>query len=839
MDLKEIQDKLNTLLTGTERKLVFWYDDDGVYQDDIDKLELEPQNKIWKLTDDNWFETKLLLEERDTETNYLVYAPFPRPEDRENYLADIFYYAQHFYSDKLVQLMGDLEIPADCTEEMKRYKKFWSSGNVAKFKKLQIREYSKEAIDVGIMCVLASVKSYNFEELLKTVVLAGASDNPIIKKMEYYKIDSEFWSLCEKYYGYQDASPTVEDFMITMLVTYTDTLTEGNIPKVWKKYLSVKHNDVLVLVKNLMNNEESKKFYDDIAKRIAHELKVGSLVQEIPLQYVALCDTFEEFDRNLMSWMIAKIEDDMLDEKIAGMSIGELCESRSKTCYHFSKRYAAQYHMLYHAYMVLKKISLYFCQTTVRDIIEEYARETYLIDTHYRKFYYYMDKVGMSEHVEKIKELVENTYTNRYLADCTFKWNQSLTDEFYQTYTGERQEEFFRNYVQPFMREDGREGKVVVIISDGLLYECAKELLDNLDLDEKCDAKMYHMLSALPSETTLGMACLLPHKEITVDENLGIYVDGMPCGNSTKERQSILQSYIPRSICLEFDTVMAAKKEEIREYFKEKDVIYIYQNQIDIRGENVKSENEVFQACQEAIRELQELMHRITGYVSATRYLITSDHGFIYKRDKLKECDKISLDKKEISCVAKRYMLTYFESNHDALVSRGLAYLSSRNKIKVTTPKGMDIIKARGGGQNYVHGGSSLQEMVIPVVKVKTLTRKPVTGMVTVELSSFASKITNIEVRLEFMQMEPVSDTLKPRKIVAFFVDGQGRKISFNVPIIANVRDADARKRVIAEKFTLRSGKYRRGDDYFLVLADMEEEQQEYRRYKFEIDIAE
>ena len=60
------------------------------------------------------------------------------------------------------------------------------------------------------------------------------------------------------------------------------------------------------------------------------------------------------------------------------------------------------------------------------------------------------------------------------------------------------------------------------------------------------------------------------------------------------------------------------------------------------------------------------------------------------------------------------------------------------------------------------------------------------------------------------MQMEPVSYTKKPRRLVAFFVDANGNKISYDVPLIANVRDTDARKRVMNEKFILKSGKYRR-----------------------------
>lgn len=840
MDLQEIQSKLDMLLSGTERKIVFWYDDDGAYEEDIDAIRLAEGNKVWKLNGHNWFETKLLLEERDTLSNYLVYAPFPRPEDKENSLADIFYYSEHFHTDRLVQLMGDLSIPAECQDEMKKYQKFWTSGNVMKFQKLQMTDCTPEKLSLGILCVLAGIKVVSFEELMRKVFLAGTEENGILKKFTHYKIENVFWQLCEKQYGCQDAAPSVEKFMVSMVVTYMDTLTEGHIPKEWKSLLSRKQNDAVVFVKNLMNNEETKAAYDMIAENIALKLNVTGLIKKIPLEHVVQCDAFENFDWNIMDWVIAKMEDNMLDEKIAGTTIPEICGARSKKCCHYADRYRPGYQMLYHAYMLIRDVSMFLCPLQMQDMVEDYVQQAYRIDTHYRKFYYHMDKIGMGKNVEKIKDLIENIYTNKFLGDFSSKWNQALTDELYHTWPGMRQEDFFGAYVKPFMKEDGREGRVVVIVSDGLRYECARELLDYLDLDEKCDARMYHMLSVLPSETTLGMASLLPHKEILVEENLEVMVDGMHCGNSTAERARILQESFPKSACYDFDRVMNAKQAEIREMFQEKDLIYIYQNQIDERGESSRSENEVFNACQEAMEEIQALIRRITGYVSVTRYLITADHGFLYKRDKLMECEKISMDGKpgDLPFMNKRYLLSAAPVCNEAVRSRKMDYLGRQNKLYVTTPFGADIIKSKGGGQNYVHGGSSPQEMVIPVIKVRTFTGRQDTELVSVELSSFANKVTSIEVRLEFMQMEPVSDIRKPRRLVAFFEDAYGNKISYDVPLMATVRDEDARKRVMTEKFTLKSGKYSRREDYFLVLADMEDESREYRRYKFEIDIA-
>ena len=840
MDLREIQDKLNEMLTGSGRRLVFWYDDDASYEENIHDLELADHAKLWIVSENNWFETKLQIEERDPDSNYLIYAPFPKPDDRENFLADIFYYSQHFYSDKLVQIMGDLGIPVSCMDVVKRFRKFWTTGNTEKFRMLSIEEITKDKLLLGILCVLADVKTLSFDELLKKVVLAGTEDNAILKKMEAQKIDAVFWSLCEKNMGYKDPTPTLSELLVTMIVTYMDTVTRGNIPNAWKTFLSGRQNDAVVFVKNLMNNDESREFYDAFANRLTAELNAEKLIRQIRLDDVLECDALPVFDENLISWMIAKIEDNMLDEKVSGLTIPQICEERLKPCYHYNEQFEKRYRMVFHAWQVLKRVSLHSFQPSLEEVVKDYTENAWQIDRNYRKFYYYIDAVGLTVETEKLRDLVENIYTNKYLTDFAYKWNQILTNEEYQNYVEHRQEQFYQDFVSPFMKEDGRDGRVIVIISDGMRYECGRELFENLELDEKCMVKMDHMLSVLPSETTLGMAALLPNSEIQVDAELNITVDDMKCGNSTTDRQKILQSRVPRSVCVDFDRLMTAKQVEIRSLLQDKDVVYVYQNQIDQRGEGGRSENEVFNACEEALQEIQTLIHRLTGYVSATRFLVTADHGFIYKRDKLTESDKISIDKSDIPKTNYRYLLSRSEYKaSEALISRSLAYLSAMNRIFVTTPKGTDIIKKQAGGMNYVHGGSSLQEMIVPVVKVITAKGKQDTGYVTVEISSFISRITNTEFKLDFMQMAPVTDKVKPRRLVAFFIDETGKKISFEVPIIANIRDADARARLITEKFTLRSGKYRAGQDYYLILADMDDESKIHQKYKFTIDIAE
>lgn len=50
------------------------------------------------------------------------------------------------------------------------------------------------------------------------------------------------------------------------------------------------------------------------------------------------------------------------------------------------------------------------------------------------------------------------------------------------------------------------------------------------------------------------------------------------------------------------------KKVDLRPIFTGQDVVYIYHNQVDTRGDKAASENEVFNACEEAINEIYTLI---------------------------------------------------------------------------------------------------------------------------------------------------------------------------------------------------------------------------------------
>ena len=126
LNFKQITDKLNAEFTGDVRKLIFWYDANAEFKEDVDSLALD-HAQILHLEENNQFYIKYFLECVDTTTNYLVYAPFAKPGIRDNHLADTIKYSKEFFADRASLLTLDLGIDERFKPVIQHYIKFFSA----------------------------------------------------------------------------------------------------------------------------------------------------------------------------------------------------------------------------------------------------------------------------------------------------------------------------------------------------------------------------------------------------------------------------------------------------------------------------------------------------------------------------------------------------------------------------------------------------------------------------------------------------------------------------------------------------------------------------------------
>lgn len=811
LNLKQIIDRLNAEFTGDTRKLVFWYDDKAEFAEDIESVELE-NAKVYQLKPDNQFATKRFLEREDTTTNYLIYAPFPKPDVRENHMEDTLLYSKRFFTDRASLLSVALGIEEKYKPIIEKHIKFFASKErTQRFYDLEIENFNEENILVGLLSAVCKTRTCSFEEVLRVMITEGSpEDNKFLIEMEKYDLLPSFWKLCEQQFGYTDAKPTLEKLIVTMFVTSTARQLGCEVPVGWKSFVSYKSGNIIAFLDNLMNSVLYSGRFDELSKHVSDGLNTMSAFSGMKPEMLIDVETFISADQILVKWLIDRLTAEDTGAMLDRVTIPELCEKRMKM--HFGKRTNKTYQLLLSAYHLIIAAN-YSCPDGFKNVIKQYLAKDYQIDQEYRKFYYCFDQIEDTGAFEGLRTLIENIYTNEYLGKISPKWNEGIQE------AGALQEmPLQRNFYNRYLRN--AKERTVVIISDAMRYEVGQELFKRMLDDPKCTAKMEAQLSGLPSYTRLGMAALLPHKTLTMTDDFRVLVDDVLC-NDLSGRQTVLQNHQANGVCVQFDDIKGLKKNDLRDIFTGMQVVYVYHNQIDARGDKVTTEDEVFVACEEAIAEIMDLIRKISTNANTYRFIITSDHGFIYKRDKLSESDKIGAINDKKAFINRRFIVA-----QEAVVDEGVQSLSmglildNDDTKQVSFPVNSNVFKVAGGGQNFVHGGSSPQEMLVPILDIKMERGHMETRPAQIALVSIVQKITNLITTMDFIQTDAVSDTVKKTTYKMYFVSEDNEKISNENIYIADSRDADPQKRIFRMRFTFKNKKYDKNKQYYLVVYD-------------------
>jgi uncharacterized protein (TIGR02687 family) len=823
LHLNQIADKLNAEFAADARRLVFWYDDNAEFAEDIDALELVGA-KLHKLAPDNQFYTKYLLERLDTASNYLIYAPFAKPEAQDNSLEDTLLYSRRFHADRASLLTADLRIDERYKPVIQKYIKFFTAKDrTQRFYELELEHFTEASIETALMGVLCKTRTASFEEVLRAVLTdGGAEENRYFAEFEKYGLLPPFWRLCEETLGYTDAKPSLERLTATLFVTYTARQLRGEVPRAWREFVSYKAGSIIAFLDNLMNSTLYGERYDEMSRRAASALDVEAALAEYAPETLTDCDAFEAFDAYLVGWLVGRLLDEDVGAKLGELDIPAVCAARRKT--RFGARFA--YSMLESAHGIIGA-ARYSCPEDLAGIISQYIKTDCLIDSRYRAFYTELDRLSEPESFESLRELVENIYTNEYLAKQAPAWSAAIAKDGAGGLRPQRN--FFRDNIK-YAKE-----KTAVIISDALRYEVGRALFAKLQGDPNCAAELDAVLGVLPSYTQLGMAALLPHKTLEITGDGKVLADGA-ASDGTEKREAILQKALPNSRCVRYDA-LPVKREQLREIFNGMDAVYIYHDQIDARGGNAATENEVFAACAEAVDELYALIKRLSVSANVYRFFVTADHGFLYKRDKLTESDKINLNDLQGAFANRRFIISDSGVSVDGVASVPLGGLLGNGDARTLSyPASAHVFKVQGG-QNFVHGGATPQEQLLPLLRIKTEKGHMETRPAKLALVSTVRKITNLITQLDFIQQEPVSSVVKTARYRLYFLSEDNEKISNEHICQADREDGDAGKRMFRLRFTFKDKKYDSAKKTWLVAVD-EQSGMELFRHEIVMDIA-
>ena len=774
-----------------KHRIIFWYDSEKELRGEYDALDLPGVTKFEIANNEYTLKYRILREE--TEQKFLIYSEGQQPEDLLNWLLDVLLAHGEFRTDQVSILLSEMELGLDFADVVREHLEFFQAvKRKESLKKLLKKDDTLKDIRMKMLMV-CTVSETRMDAVLESLLQELAEDKDEKSKLiNRCGLAPFFWRQMEEAYGYRSQQPSVLDFAVTLFKScYAVELRQP----------AQLNGDALVFLKRWKDNRRCKESFLTLSERYAQTLGIAQDLEKRDYREVLELDYFRVIDQKIISVLAQAVA----ARTISHADLDEQVRLRRKSIWYegFLNLYEA---IVYASQFLHMRDRILPEMENPTEGVERYCQSWYSIDQQYRRFTYHTRMSTQPTLMGKLEEQIENLYTNGFVLKLGNRFQDVVGAlDVWRIPSVERQDSFFENHVRPFLRKDN---KVCVIISDALRYEIGEELQRAIRQEDRYDADLTSMLSMLPSYTQLGMAALLPHKELAIADNESgsVLVDGQP-SSGTENRSKILQSALQgRGRAVLAEELLTMGKEETRELLKANDVLYIYHNRIDAAGDKKESEDKVFEAVVTTIDELVRLIKKLGGN-NVSNVIVTADHGFLYQSRAIDESDfaDVDIQGEQILYKSRRFVL-----GHGLVKTQGVhTYISSQlglaGDVEVQIPKSINRLRQKGSGSRYVHGGASLQEVVVPLIKINKK-RQSDTSVVTVEiLGASSSVITSGQLAVTLYQREAVTDKIRPRELRAGIYTENGDLVSDSHELLFDKTSDNPRDRELRVRFVLTS----------------------------------
>jgi len=680
------------------------------------------------------------------------------------------------------------------------------------------------------------------------------------EQIDKFDLEEPFWRFIKKAFGYAEETPSLENLLIRLLVTdFAQHLTRekgsGVVSRNGPEGASQKRlltpfpaalehlvlpqmgrANAVVCLAQWRDSASKGLSYDRLSDYVAKRISLGDHLHNFDIDDLIDVQTFVDVEKLIVS---------NLKERVLATADAINVEDVRAIA---TKRRAGHWalpavpghadvprKMLNAAYGALVTAAEFFnLRNLHRDGFEfdnaasmyrAYENELFYFDQLYRHFCEQADACKNWNMVKPLRDQVEAAYSHWYITAMGLAWGKFVEGGLLDSWkiSGVPNEyDFYRENVEQRLQE-AENRKAYVIISDAFRYEAAHELTQELNGKYRFTATLSSQLSVLPSYTALGMASLLPHKKLEYDAKGAILVDGKPC-SSSDQRNDILASV--DGTVMRADDLLAMKKEEGRDAVAGKKVIYIYHDEIDSRGEKPATEGDTFEAVRKAINEIGDLVRFIINSLNGNYVVVTADHGFLFSETPPTDTHKSKLEHKPAGTVhdKKRYLLgRKLPDVDEAYHGHTLKSAKAEGDMEFWLPKATNLFRFSGGVTRFLHGGTMLQEVVVPVITVRHVKGKgkqeTATKRVGVQVLGVNHRITTPKYRFQLLQTEPVSDRVKEITLkVAIFEGNEPVTNIEKVTFASTSENMDERTKQVI--LVLEDRQYDKKTKYRLVLRD-------------------
>lgn len=785
-----ITTSLKRLYEDQGHRIVFWYDVARDLRSAFDNVDLPGVIKVEIAN--NEFGLKYRMLRQEPKAQFLLYKDGFEPPREENWLLDVQLASAVFRADQAAIWVADLGIPAKYEAAVRDHLEFYRSGKrLEALRAIERERPSQSADDIRrkMLAVCAGVDG-DLDTVIEVLLaeLAEGRDDAL-KLVDRVALTEFFWKEVATRYGYAVDAPDFQDFAITLFSS------------AWARAMgetAALNADAALTFRRWSTSRRWGEAFEKLSGDYQDVLKIRDNLASHDFRTLIPYDHFEEVDRRI----VIAIVEGLAQQSLPAADVLKWVRDRRQS--HWYSRYADVYQAIGYATEFQQAlVEADLTMASLSDGVKRYSASWFRLDQLYRKFIYHMQKSGQSGLLSALYETVENRYTTNFVLKLNDAWQDQVARGADWKVPGfPRQVDFYREQAAEYRRKDQ---KVVVIISDALRYEVAEEALREIRKLNRFDAELKPMVGVLPSYTQLGMAALLPHRQLAIrkDSDL-VMLDGESTMGATAREKALAAGRAGDRV-----KVLAAKDfmnlgaSEGKDLFRDHDILYLYHNQIDAIGDKLATEENVPAAAETAIEDLVKLVRKLTS-ANFSNILITADHGFLWQHKALEESGyALSEPEGEIVTRNRRFVIGRGLSSRGGMKKFTAAELGLDGDQDVLIVNSISRLRVKGSGSRFVHGGASLQEIVLPVLRVGKQ-RKEDVGQVSVQIIPPArAQITTGQIQVTFYQAEPVTDKQQPRQVYAAIFAGDGTLVSDEAELDFDFSSYNTRERELSRNFLL------------------------------------
>lgn len=795
----------NAVRTHTEKhRLVFWYDPDSRHQPVVEELEIPA--RIIEADNNEWWIKYHVLKEKP-EDHFLIYIPTERPDDRNNWLLDLVLAGFVFSHDLSETFREEMGLDTEFREFFRRHAAFFqnSAERYLPLQDLVVPEKETErTLAVKMMGILISsvadsgIDKQNFDSILFVLALAeldGKSE--LWETLAKYNLQVAFLGELDSYLEEVPGDITPYGAVIEIVRKAWELETGGKS--------SLAARNARMLLQRWRDRYSPDNRYQRLIISVQEALDIPAQLGGFGMDRLSDLTLFPAVDSELGSRLVTAATEEGADLN----AIGDLASSRLSTYWVQKEEGAtgAVYSLLvsYAEFeQALQRVDLN--AAAPNGLSAGYIDTWYRIDTLYRKTLAAYRDAGSLGSLASIIKRLEGRYIHQFLQPLVEQWDRANSVSG-NPGTGKqrRQADFFPSVLRPALE---RGEKLVVIISDALRFEAGAELRERLSSINKISAEIEAMTAALPTVTAVGMNALLPHESLFLRADGTVELDGQQIAG-IEGRSKYLDSYVSsrypgkRAAAYWVNDILRLSSAAARELVSGIDLLYIYSNGIDAAADNAKTESSLPEAVESELSTLEGIVKKIANQLNRSNILITSDHGFLFQYEKPADAFFLSADISGIGCRDRRFVMNDGPAA-DHFVSLSAGGRSGRgidSELPVHVAEGLYRIRKQGGGSRYVHGGLSLQELFVPLIRVhvgRTDDVKPVDVSIMIPANTV---ITTPLYTVNFYQDGPVSEKRPPVQLRIYFAAEDGTVLSDTAELFFDSSDPNPQNRSRSAEF--------------------------------------